>query len=497
MQTSHGEQLARPGCTNAFSPSAQESVRRRRQSNRLHCQLSRARYGPISIKQGTKLTAIADSSELLTVAQIARANGDFAGLRQAAEQALHQHEGEHITLIDIGNCARDAGLFVEADRIYQGVMERWPSEPFAFYELAVSRMAQGNHLGALDPLERILERDPLDARSNLLSTKILASLGDWRGAGINLRRHFDVVGSSSDFLILTEFLDFLAQFPRPAALRLARTIEREERFIGPKAIGTEIRKRLFNGEGYSLIRLGDGEGAYIQLSKADTERYRHLYQHNRNDRARIWFNDEIDLESSGFNRKALEINQVVRDADIVGVPYSTWVEHEYKILSMTGVSALTNVLRFVDEDPVAQGKLLARQTIHIDLYEEGVLDGILRDAPRVGIISCHTGLEGSLKRAYGIADITFLKLPGEKAMRSVLGEQAVEGSHWPERFREIFEQLPQNCQGTLFLIAGGILGKFYCNEVKRRGGVAVDIGSLADRWMGASTRPGYEAFRPL
>jgi len=38
------------------------------------------------------------------------------------------------------------------------------------------------------------------------------------------------------------------------------------------------------------------------------------------------------------------------------------------------------------------------------------------------------------------------------------------------------------------LVAGGVFGKIYCDEVKINGGVSIDIGSLVDRWVGIHTR---------
>jgi hypothetical protein len=43
---------------------------------------------------------------------------------------------------------------------------------------------------------------------------------------------------------------------------------------------------------------------------------------------------------------------------------------------------------------------------------------------------------------------------------------------------------------VLYLVAGGLLGKLYCDRIKRSGGVAVDIGALIDGWMGTDTRFG-------
>ena len=43
-------------------------------------------------------------------------------------------------------------------------------------------------------------------------------------------------------------------------------------------------------------------------------------------------------------------------------------------------------------------------------------------------------------------------------------------------------------RGAVFLVAGGLLGKIYCDRIRELGGIALDIGALADAWMGHNTR---------
>jgi len=38
--------------------------------------------------------------------------------------------------------------------------------------------------------------------------------------------------------------------------------------------------------------------------------------------------------------------------------------------------------------------------------------------------------------------------------------------------------------GKLFLVGAGFLGKIYCDLIKRHGGIALDVGSMMDRWAG-------------
>jgi hypothetical protein len=60
--------------------------------------------------------------------------------------------------------------------------------------------------------------------------------------------------------------------------------------------------------------------------------------------------------------------------------------------------------------------------------------------------------------------------------------------HFRGRFKEVCEELTVNYRGELFLVAAGFLGKFYCDLIKSRGGIAIDVGSIVDYWLGHDTR---------
>ena len=44
--------------------------------------------------------------------------------------------------------------------------------------------------------------------------------------------------------------------------------------------------------------------------------------------------------------------------------------------------------------------------------------------------------------------------------------------------------------GEVHLVGAGFLGKFFCDQIRTKGGIAIDIGSQADRWANHATR-GY------
>ena len=69
--------------------------------------------------------------------------------------------------------------------------------------------------------------------------------------------------------------------------------------------------------------------------------------------------------------------------------------------------------------------------------------------------------------------------------------------HFPNRFEDIQSKIEVAYLGEVFLVAAGFLGKFYCQTIKERGGIALDIGSAADYWLGYQTRLWVKLPNPL
>jgi hypothetical protein len=287
--------------------------------------------------------------------------------------------------------------------------------------------------------------------------------------------------------IVREFGQFQQEFPRDRAMSMAREVEASPFHLQPNGVAERIAEALRNRSGFSLIRLGDGEGAFITLGNVDEVRFKGLYAFNRRDRARVWFLDKVDANEDPWLSEAKKITHIIADADVIGMPYLNWVEHEYRILSITGIVALTNVLRARRSPKAAT----CTQLIHMDLHNSKLLYELIRSQKRIGLISCQRELPTRLRDALGLEDVDYYHVPGEQGHSHLLTPSAVEGNHWPNRYLEIMQVIgSKRLEGKLFLVAAGLLGKLYCDRIKKSGGVAVDVGSLADGWVGSNTRPG-------
>lgn len=103
---------------------------------------------------------------------------------------------------------------------------------------------------------------------------------------------------------------------------------------------------------------------------------------------------------------------------------------------------------------------------------------------RVGIVTCHERLGRALVDGLGAAAVDLRRVPMQ-AKYATAGKGA---AHWPDRFRELQAELSESVSGGLWLVAAGMLGKVYCETIRAAGGVALDIGHVADVWAGFATR---------
>ncbi|WP_324281903.1 hypothetical protein VKI21_17545 [Cyanobacterium aponinum UTEX 3222] len=62
-------------------------------------------------------------------------------------------------------------------------------------------------------------------------------------------------------------------------------------------------------------------------------------------------------------------------------------------------------------------------------------------------------------------------------------------SQYPSFLLSVYSMLPKNMKGTLSLIGAGPWSEIYCTWIKKKGEVAVDIGSGFDLLDGDLTRP--------
>lgn len=260
-------------------------------------------------------------------------------------------------------------------------------------------------------------------------------------------------------------------------------------------------------EGFSFVRIGEGEGAFTSYRryKADKTRRNEIFGVIGKDIYSIWFKKNIlELAEDEYDRLEGAYSDSIRKADYLGVPSEARIVYEYsqleQDLSRYGYSrgyvgvreALLHAYEVLNES-TERPEFIGDCDVARAMYNwqdpqaslEVILPKVLFGLERLHIISCHPHLAGALQSFLSIGQVESILIPPEKGRLSA--SNMLEGDH----FEHYFETISEKCRelnGQVVLVAAGFLGKIYCALIKEAGGVAIDIGSLADYWAGYSTR---------
>lgn len=252
-------------------------------------------------------------------------------------------------------------------------------------------------------------------------------------------------------------------------------------------------------EPLSVVRLGDGEGSFLPCPEA-------FAHHRLDDQAhlfRAWWNQSATPHDIALLEQAME--DAVKHADIVGIPDLEQLVRQVTNLSderlaqaeprmMRGyVGALEHVLGRAEAAPGRQ--VLTSSHFHEAFISWRLWAPILRRAGSCSLITCHSALAAHIERSFGIPVRQTRLLPPEAKWSDAFAGTG-SGRHYPDRFNELRDTLDV-LPGELHLVAAGVLGKIYCQWIKAAGGVAVDIGSVADHWCGYRTRYSINALQAM
>ena len=414
----------------------------------------------------------------------------------AAESLSSVLLGEQLSdeeFIELAILCRDRNRNPIALQFLDAITKRSPRNVVALFEAAFIHRLEGRHLTAARLLLRAHSAAPLDMRIATASMHMLHAAKAHDDADDLYRK---LVACAGDWAPATqavyEFGKYVRTWSPGAAMLLLDRVQEAYGYLHVEDIAQRIISALDGKQPFALIRLGDGEGGCVNFGEDEETEFKALYAQNRGELIGMWFGHEFDANGVGFMSVGRKIIEAALIADVVGVPYESWLSHEYKIASLRGIPSLVNVLRAFDRmsGMLVKKPALCTQQIHMELYNTGLLGKILQRAENAAVVTCLSEIPNLLESHFGIRNVELYRIPGEKGSAAALGADAVAGSHFPGAFNEMLNRLMQPHNGRLFLIAGGILGKFYATTIRQFGGIALDVGSVVDAMAKKPTRPG-------
>ena len=261
-----------------------------------------------------------------------------------------------------------------------------------------------------------------------------------------------------------------------------------------------IISRVKHAQPFSLVRLGDGEGALLSIHKDSPEIDRAYFS--------MHFGPSgTDLELL-INLRNL-LTESICSSDLVGVRDDIVnVDFDSSLVELTPesfMSAFKNNFRLRDVEKDLGYEAARRIALlhtalenmdmpeqieycsawsHYDLHLTGAIFRCLLSQRKIGMITSRYELCPVLEDMFDLS-VACWNIPD---MYLSIGEASAP-SNYIQKLEAVMQQQLVEFPGMVFLVGGGLYGKLYCGLIKSQGGVALDLGSLLDAWAGIHSRP--------
>ena len=254
-----------------------------------------------------------------------------------------------------------------------------------------------------------------------------------------------------------------------------------------------VRRQLAAGEGFSFVRIGDGEAACLPYEPR-------LAVHalaDARDRERIWWGRPLPDPVRAW--LAPRVARAMWDADCIGIPTIPRFLRELRLdephaletsLTGRGLRAILHCMERVAElrSPDLPPPMFTSCHLHQDLALWNCYGTILDGAREVLLISCHPALADFVADKFGARIAGSLVLPPDGVSGPLVGRRSAKGDDLPRILGTVTEQMGELPRGRLVLVGAGYPGKILLRVAGDRGGVALDLGSVFDYWLGLKTR---------
>ncbi len=238
----------------------------------------------------------------------------------------------------------------------------------------------------------------------------------------------------------------------------------------PKPVTDLVIQAIVDRAPFCLIRLGDGEGNFLR-GHTRTLINATLYVTPDHKHA----NPEV--APAEYDALRADFLDGIAEADVVGIPNEFMVELAEE-LTFVNRTLATLPLRGVLTDNHVHYALAAD-----GCFERAIAMQLLARLPVI-YIGPHAPatFEGL---AVPTRAFVHWAIPGEAVY---LAETLQQTPHYPDHYHAILARIAELPDKALVLISAGLLGKLYAVAIRRRGGIALDIGAVSDHWAGRRTR---------
>jgi hypothetical protein len=250
-----------------------------------------------------------------------------------------------------------------------------------------------------------------------------------------------------------------------------------------------LRTAISSGNGFSFIRIGDGEGCFNARE--------YLLRNNIAELSFSHFENEVLIRQVGFTEISDELRlqiysdltDAIKKADCCG-----GFSHDDEIRCFE-LNKYSNELNFFESYiGFLCTRFLLRQGGVECIYTTAntnilfSFDNILKIISMVDLTPVFIG-PVNISHLFLNVGGEFIQVPPRHLDKNIYDY----GGSFPPLFfsykKFISENInPLNCKERIFFVSGGMSGKLICNAIKINGGVAIDIGSATDYLAGYVSR---------
>ncbi|WP_156823515.1 GT-D fold domain-containing protein [Woodsholea maritima] len=242
-----------------------------------------------------------------------------------------------------------------------------------------------------------------------------------------------------------------------------------------------ILNAIINSNPLSLIRIGDGESyAWLeQLSPQDIAL-----------RERAWWRDR--LSTSERIKISTQLRESISNATILGIPScyrlardTTEGQQSYKDNDAT--YPLLHIAKGVLSLQIS-AVAFTEERIHQLIFNTDTIRLYVKHSQKVLFVTSIKPEELNGLFNHCSDKITHITIPTHTKMIGLESYESTDIS-LPFVYEDIIHQINNVVlPGTLVIIGAGVLGKIFCHKVLLKGGIAIDVGSMVDYWLGYRTR---------
>jgi hypothetical protein len=253
-----------------------------------------------------------------------------------------------------------------------------------------------------------------------------------------------------------------------------------------EALAAAVVSALDEKRGFSMIRIGDGEGRVLgyPLHFTDQEILSQIlhYQFGPESMGLVKAAHPDDWVAAAMGPLQKMLTDSVRNADALGLPVAENMSE--RALQREPFGALGYAAGLVAAAALAAG-VPAAMRFGVNVFQlAAARPGFFREiahAARAVHLVGPWDLAEPFAESVGLEAVHHIRVPGHYTWRGNKGLGQI-----PELYRFVEQRIADagDLSGCLLLVGAGVMGKHYCNLIKTRGGVALDIGSVFDSWAG-------------